>query len=170
MNERGGRTADPRDWKDVGPDADSVIAPEGRNDRVALEGDFTVQQLNTDAITAVEDAEPYSPPTDPVIDVDDRAQVHVLGGFSPSATDGMDAPPSAEDGRPGDAALEDAVRDELRRDAATTDMVVGVRVREGVAYLSGSAASLDDAENAEAVAARVPGVIEVVEEFTVQGM
>jgi osmotically-inducible protein OsmY len=40
--------------------------------------------------------------------------------------------------------------------------------RNGSVRLRGRVADMDDAENAEAVAARVPGVVEVVEELEVQ--
>ena len=74
---------------------------------------------------------------------------------------------SASDGRPGDEALASAIRRELREDATTTDLPLGVAVRRGVAYLRGRVAGPEDAENAEAVAARVPGVVEVVERLEV---
>ncbi len=40
-------------------------------------------------------------------------------------------------------------------------------VRNGVVHLRGRVADLDDADNAEAVASRVPGIREVVEELDV---
>jgi osmotically-inducible protein OsmY len=51
----------------------------------------------------------------------------------------------------------------------TTDLAVRVAVRNGVVYLRGAVSSLDDAESAEEVASRVPGVAEVVEELDVAG-
>ena len=73
-------------------------------------------------------------------------------------------------GRPGDEAIADAIRRELREDALTTDLTIRVTVRDGVAHLRGSVPSLDDAESAEEVAGRVPGVREVIEELDVAGL
>ena len=67
----------------------------------------------------------------------------------------------------GDEALADAVRRELAEDAATAELNIFVAVRNGVAHLRGQVADLDDADNAESVAARVPGIREVVEELDV---
>src|SRR5438105_3153657 len=58
-------------------------------------------------------------------------------------------------------------RRELAEDAATTDLEIVVAVRQGVAHLRGRVSDLDDADNAESVAARVPGIREVVEELDV---
>ena len=74
------------------------------------------------------------------------------------------------DRRPVDEALADAIRRELAEDSATTDLNIVVAVRNGVAHLRGQVADLDDADNAEAVAARVPGVRDVVEELEVAGL
>lgn len=109
----------------------------------------------------------YVPPTDPVIAVNARGNVEVLGGFSETADDQVAPIPSASDGKLGDEAIEDAVRAALRRDAATTDLQIEVLVRNGVAHLRGRVSDLDDADNAEDVASRVPGVREVVEELDV---
>ena len=105
----------------------------------------------------------YFPPTDPVVTTDTRGRVQVLGGFSATSMDSVEVEPSASDALPGDEALADAIRRELREDALTTDLTVRVTVRRGVAYLRGTVPGLDDAENAEEVAGRVPGVREVVE-------
>ena len=111
--------------------------------------------------------EVYVPPTDPVIAADAQGNVEVLGGFSETATDGLSPVPSASDGKLGDEAIEDAVRSALRRDAATTSLEIEVLVRDGVAHLRGRVSDLDDADNAEDVASRVPGVREVVEDLEV---
>ena len=117
-----------------------------------------------------EPAEPdtaYFPPTDPVLTVDDQGNLAVLGGFAASADDDVSAQRSAEDTRPGDEALADAIRRELREDALTTDLAIEVEVDQGVAHLSGEVTDIIDAENAEEVANRVPGVQEVVDELEI---
>lgn len=111
--------------------------------------------------------EVYSPPTDPVITSNERGETEVLGGFSPTSTDEVEVEPSASDNRPGDEALEDAIRRELRQDASTTDLEIRVVVRNGVAHLRGTVPGLEDADNAEAVTSSVPGVTEVIEELEV---
>jgi len=107
----------------------------------------------------------YSPPIDPVVTTDAHGSAHVLGGFG--SEEDVAVEPSASDTRPGDEALADAVRRELAEDAATADLNIFVAVRNSVAHLRGQVADLDDADNAESVAARVPGIREVVEELEV---
>jgi hypothetical protein len=119
---------------------------------------------------SAESGDVYTAPVDPVITADAHGQTRVLGGFEIDSMDDMPVERSAMDSRPGDEALADAVRRELSEDSATTDLEIVVAVRNGVAHLRGQVADLDDADNAEAVAARVPGVREVVEELEVAGL
>ena len=142
-----------------------------------LEPDFTDQVELRDALAAsgagqleaVDEVESgdqvYTPPVDPVVSTDAHGQAHVLGGFG-STEDEVEVDVSS-DGQPGDEALADAVRRELAEDSATADLSIFVAVRRGVVHLRGQVADLDDADNAEAVAARVPGIREVVEELDV---
>jgi len=124
---------------------------------------------STDERAAIQDGEePYFPPTDPVIAPGADGGIEVLGGWSATSSDDVSVAPSATGRVPGDEALADAIRRELREDAATTALDLAVLVRRGVAHLRGRVPDLVDAENAEAVAARVPGVVEVVEELEVQ--
>ncbi len=113
--------------------------------------------------------ETYVPAMDPVLTTDERGRARVLGGFGPSSMDSIEVDRSAEDILPGDEALADAIRRELKEDGATTGLDLYVVVREGVAHLRGRVAGPEDAENAEAVASRVPGVREVVDEIEVMG-
>ena len=107
----------------------------------------------------------YSPPIDPVVKTDAHGRAEVLGGFG--SDDAVPVERSASDGRPGDEALADEVRRRLAEDSATTDLTIFVAVRNGVAHLRGHVTDLDDADNAEAIAASVPGISEVVEELEV---
>ena len=144
-----------------------------------IEPDFTDQRTLNDPIAAAgpsgsyEDAvesgdDVYVPPSDPVVTTDRHGVAQVLGGFSGDSMAEIDVPRSTMDDRPGDAALADTIVRELREDASTTDLIgIRVQVREGVAYLRGRVPLLEDADNAEAVAARVPGIVEVVEELEV---
>lgn len=109
--------------------------------------------------------EVYVPPTDPV-----GTNREVIGGLSSSSMESIEVQRSALDGELGDEAIADAVRRELREDAATTDLEVEVAVGQGVARLTGSVPYLVDSENAEEVAARVPGVVEVIDELEVDAL
>ncbi|MCC6173919.1 MAG: BON domain-containing protein [Chloroflexi bacterium] len=113
--------------------------------------------------------EVYVPPTDPVISADAQGEAHILGGFSETATQDQTVRRSS-DGTIGDEALADAVRLELQRDAATTDLHVDVDVHNGIITLRGEVDGPEDAESAEAVASRVPYVRYVREELTVRRM
>ena len=149
------------------------------DDAVAdVEPSLVDQELLTDPIAApggqdesvdpVEDGdEVYSPPNDPVITAGAHGEARVLGGFAAEATA---RPLRSSDGAIGDEAIADAVRSALRQDAATTDLQVDVAVEGGIVRLFGTVAGLEDVDNAEAVAGRVPGVVDVVEELQVAGV
>jgi osmotically-inducible protein OsmY len=113
----------------------------------------------------------YVPPTDPVAAQTPPGQeTEIIGGLQSSSMDSIAVARSALDGKLGDEAIADAIRRELREDAATTDLVMDVTVEQGVVRLRGRVAYLFDAENAQEVAARVPGVVEVLEELDVDQM
>ena len=167
----------PTDIDDFAGDEPTAEMAETRADVAAeIEPDFTDQPGLFDPIEAAgadssgpedpaETGEVYTPPTDPVVTTDAHGTARVLNGFD--SGEDLTVEPSAMDGRPGDEALADAVRRELAEDAATTDLEIVVAVRQGVAHLRGRVSDLDDADNAESVAARVPGIREVVEELEV---
>jgi osmotically-inducible protein OsmY len=153
------------------PESIAVFQQEG----LEFEPGVNNQPLETNTLN-VDDDEPddeeaeepdtaYFPPTDPVITSDAEGNVEVLGGFAASSDDDLSVQRSAGDDRPGDEALADAIRRELREDALTTDLPVVVEVEQGIAHLSGEVSDVIDAENAEEVASRVPGVQEVVDEL-----
>jgi osmotically-inducible protein OsmY len=130
-----------------------------------LEPDFTDLPLETFPNETDVGAEPIFAATDPVISVDEHGRAHVLGGFSSDSMASIDVEPSAEDTDPGDEALVEAVRRELKEDAATTSLNIEVFVRRGIVHLRGRVPGPEDVDNAEAVAERVPGVREVVDEL-----
>jgi osmotically-inducible protein OsmY len=146
-----------------------------------LEPDFTNQELLEDPTSAMgpsssgddpvgEGDEVYVPPTDPVIAIDEHANAHVLGGFTATSDEEVQVDRSALDGDYGDEALAEAILTELREDSMTTDLRIRVHVRNGIAYLRGRVADVDEAEAAEEVARRVPGLEDVVEELEVAGL
>ena len=124
--------------------------------------------IEDDPFAATDDSETWSPPTDPVVKPTDEGDLAVVGGFSPSSMDDDPAVPRPVTGGIPDEALADAIGRELREDATTTDLDVSVEVEEGVAYLRGRGAGLEDVDNAMEVAGRVPGLVEVVDELEVE--
>lgn len=147
------------------PDTSS-IGDEASPDQ-PLEPDFTGDVGTTDPIIAVEQGITYFPPTDTVVlPADSSEELEVIGGFAATAMDDEASSSGLVRGR-GDDEIADAVRRELISDALTTDLEIEVAVNEGTVILTGSVPSLDDAEAAEAVASRVPGIVEVREELTI---
>lgn len=108
-----------------------------------------------------EGGEPYFAPTDPVL----NGGGEVAGGFDETSMDDVATEPSTIDDDPGDEAIADAVRRELREDAATCHLALSVEVRRGVVYLRGAVDDLEDTDNAADVASRVAGVRQVVEQL-----
>ena len=125
------------------------------------------EPVEDDANEAAEEGQPYFPPTDPVIAVDEQGVARIEGGFGQGEAE-HGAPARAETGTAAsDEALADAIRRELRLDASTASLDVRVNVREGVATLRGEVTDMADDENAVAVAGRVAGVVDVVDELEV---
>jgi hypothetical protein len=124
----------------------------------------------TDFTESVEEAEPYFPPTDPVVRVDDHGVTQIAGGFGDGEAPEVKGPAVAEDiaSAPPDEALEDAVRAELALDASTAHLRLRVAVADAVVTLRGEVADAADSDNALAVAGRVSGVADVVDELTVR--
>jgi osmotically-inducible protein OsmY len=117
----------------------------------------------------VSDAETYFAPTDPVLrPAADAQSLAVVGGFAATSMDTARRE-AGYDPRRDDAITEDVLR-ELREDALTTELVIRVGTRAGVVYLRGEVPTVEDAENAEAVASRVGGVKEVREELVVASL
>ena len=143
----------------------------------ALEpGDFTDQRIMRSAEEAAgpstsfdedevsDGAEVYVPPIDPV-----GTPTEVIGGTQLSSMDSIEVERSS-DGQLGDEAIREAVLRELLEDSATNHLRLDVVVVGGVVRLGGRVADITDAESAEEVAARVPGVVEVEERLDVEAL
>jgi osmotically-inducible protein OsmY len=121
--------------------------------------------VETDPTEAVEEAEPYFPPTDPVVRQDRSGQTQIAGGFGTGELPNANTHAATGD-VPSDEALEDIIHRQLRLDASTAHLHLNVGVLQGIARLGGIVDDEADAENALAVAGDVPGVVEVVDELT----
>lgn len=174
---------DQLDYEVISPDtafeAPDVDREYGFADEWALKDDLSdtepdfVGQVDADEYQrAVEEGEPYFPPTDRVLRPSTSPEeLQVVGGFQDTS---MDEVATTEDEGPGqqpgetdlyrhrdDEDIRDDVLRELSEDSLTTDLTLRVNVVNGVVFLHGAVPSIDDAENAEAVAGGVPGVVEV---------
>jgi osmotically-inducible protein OsmY len=132
----------------------------------------TITDVGTiDPGQSMDEAIPYFPPTDPVVGGQRHRQdeIEVIGGFQTTSMLGDEDIALNQPFRGDEQITEDVLR-ELREDATTTDLRVRVHTRDGVVFLVGEVPTLEDAENAEAVAGRVTGVVEVREELKVTSM
>ena len=138
---------------------------------IAVEGteyDLNDEIGTTDVMESSSESEPFFPPTDVVVRPTSEAHegYEVVGGWAGTSMDDNSEGPAPFSGvELGDEQIADNVSRELRQDSLTTDLQVRVSVRNGVVYLRGSVPTPDDAEAAEEVASRVPGVAEVKEEL-----
>jgi BON domain len=157
--------------------SESLDAAEGSD----LDAGFNDQPLETNAINVADESVPdldvpaepdpaYFASTDPVLGTDDQGGPEIVGGFDPTSMTEDTVDRSTIDGQPGDEAIADAVRRELHEDAETTGLPLTVAVEDGVVRLRGRVADLTDAEDAEEVASRVPGVREVIDETEVSAL
>jgi osmotically-inducible protein OsmY len=163
---------------------DFVETPEYAEDAASAEFDPDMMEDigagTSDPSESVEEAEPYFPPTDPVVRPDDSGQaLEITGGFQDTAMDEvaedpeLDATEDEVDAPEGanirdDETVQEDISRELSEDSATTDLEIAVEVRHGIVTLLGSVPSLEDALAAEEVARRVPGVRDVREETTIE--
>ncbi|MEA2575436.1 MAG: hypothetical protein QOH93_2734 [Chloroflexia bacterium] len=132
------------------------------------EADFMGDPGTTDLVEAIEEGEPYFPPTDPPLRTVGLNNVETLGGFSITS---LEEPTEPEDD-PARVQLNDdeiagRVRYALATDAYTADLNIEVEVEDGTVFLHGTVGSLDDVEQAEQIAGSVPGVIEVEEDLEI---
>lgn len=143
-----------KDRQDIDDVPDSEIEVEPPDDPGAI-----------DPAEAVEEAEPYFPPTDPVVRQGPMGETQIAGGFG---TGEVPETPSHAVTRdvPSDEALEDAIHRQLRLDASTAHLQLHADALQGIVRLQGSVDDEADAENALAIAGDVPGVVEVIDELT----
>ncbi len=143
-----------KDRQDIDDIPDSAVEVEPFN-----------QPVETDPTEAVEEAEPYFPPIDPVVRVDDKGETRIAGGFGTGEPLEQNFHAATKD-VPADEALEDLVHRALRLDASTAHLHLKVGVLQGVVRVQGMIEDESDAENALAVAGDIPGAIDVIDELT----
>jgi osmotically-inducible protein OsmY len=145
---------------------DEAIEPGDFTDQAVIEyGDYAAGPSSSFEDDEASDGdEVFVPPTDPV-----GTDREVIGGLSTTSMDDLSVERSS-DGQLGDEGIRDAILRELREDAMTTDLTIDVEVTDGNVVLRGTVPSIDTAESAEEVAARVPGVVEVDEELDVEDL
>lgn len=142
---------------------------------ISLDATFADDPGTTNVIDVVENGATYFPPTDPPTGrADDNDGFTILNGFADSSTDtfsaNADEPEDDSNRLVTDDELADVVRRELREDAVTTDLDIRVTAAGSTVILRGEVDTLEDAENAEAIANEVPSVVEVREELTIRGI
>lgn len=142
---------------------------------ISLDATFADDPGTTNVIDVVENGATYFPPTDPPTGrADDNDGFTILSGFADSSTDtfsaNADEPEDDSNRLVTDDELADVVRRELREDAVTTDLDIRVTAVGSTVILRGEVDTLEDAENAEAIANEVPSVVEVVEELRIRGI
>ncbi len=155
----------PRMPRALEPVAEPTGSPRIETLAAEVEADFSTLPPELNDAEIMERGDAVFAPVDPVVAIGAHGQAEVLGGFSSDALAEVAVDASAEDALPGDEALAEAIGRELREDAATTNLPIDVFVRRGVAHLRGWVPDVEDADNAEAVALRVPGVRDVVDEL-----
>lgn len=121
--------------------------------------------MTSDPMVASDYAEPYLAPTDPPVVPGGRDSIEVAQGFAPTS-EGTDP---AGDMPLDDDTISERVQRLLQTDAATSNLNLLVTTRNQVVYLRGVVSSNDDGDLAAAVAARLPTVVDVVDETTVAG-
>jgi osmotically-inducible protein OsmY len=69
-----------------------------------------------------------------------------------------------------DKVLCNAIAHELHVDALTFSLIIDIQVEEGIVYLYGSVPTFQDVLNVENVAARVPGINNIIEDLDIANL
>lgn len=116
----------------------------------------------SDPLRAVRDAEPYDAPIDPPVLPGGRYGSEVATGFGSSVEE-----EAVRDGYPrDDEDIREEVSAALRSDSLTSRYPLHAAVVDGVVRLTGRVPSAEDAEYAQSMLANLPGVVDVVDDTT----
>jgi hypothetical protein len=145
-------------------------------DRRSIEA-LTERELRSgetdDPAEAAEEGLTYVAPTDPPLTATDTGEPRIAAGFGSSALD--DEPYDADhhsEPLTRDDEVSERVREAIRSDAATSQYAddLDVETDGRVVILRGTVADLDDEDSIVAVAERVAGISQVVDELEVAGV
>ena len=151
-------------WEDQWPeDGESGADHAGDTDSNGGLTPFPDEVGTTDPIAAARDAEPYSPPSDPPVLPGGKYGVHVATGFGESAEQEAERDNATLD----DEDIRQSVIQTLEDDSLTSKYVLHAAVVNGVVRLTGWVPSADDAEYAQTLASNVPGVVDVLDDTTI---
>ncbi|HZU13600.1 MAG TPA: BON domain-containing protein [Chloroflexota bacterium] len=152
-------------WDEAWPGSDSQerVHPDEETDNLDEELPFPDVVGTRDPIEATRDAEPYMPPTDSPVLPGGTESVHTGVGFGTSALE------ETERGGPfhDDADLQDEALLLLRQDSLTSRHNLIPHAVRGVITLRGIVSDIDDAEHAMSIVGEIEGVVDVVDEMTI---
>ena len=155
---------------EAGVHDDLPTEPEAENVEFLTDLEMRAGETNDPAVAA-EEGMTYVPPIDPpVVPSDDPEGLDIAAGFGTSA---LDEPYDVDHASEAVADEDDTsarVREALRADSATSRFAdtIAIATRGGVVALSGQVDDIEDSDSLVAVASRVTGVAEVVDETEIR--
>jgi hypothetical protein len=151
-------------WDEQWPDGGKRNA--AHESDIDNEGEFTAYPGTVgtrDPLVSARDAEPYDPPTDPPVLPGGKYGIHVATGFGESAEEEAFEDDNSRDDE--DIRLEVVLT--MQHDSLTSKYPLHAAVVNGVVRLTGRIPSADDAEYAQTLLSNVPGVVDVVDDTTI---
>lgn len=148
-------------WPGTGT-AETVHSVQSIDDIDELSGDPDAVGTG-DVLEPIRDGEPYMPPIDPPVLPGGAEGIHTAVGFGTSVEEeALREGPYTQD-----ADLEDAANLMLQQDSLISHYNVVASVRDGVVTLRGRVSDTEDAEHAEAIVGEIEGVVEVIDDTTI---
>lgn len=118
----------------------------------------------TNPIESARDAEPYTPAVDPPVLPGGREGIDMATGFGLSPDEEAADDPSPR----GDEDVLEEVILLLRQDSVTSTYNLTASIRSGVVTIRGLIGSIDEAEHATSLISELTGVVDVVDETTLE--
>lgn len=148
-------------WPGTGT-AETVHSREAIDDIDEVSG-FPESVGTGDILEPIRDGEPYMPPIDPPVLPGGPEGIHTAVGFGTSVEDEAER----EGPYTQDADLEEAATLMLRQDSLTSHYDLRPAVEDGVVTIRGRVSDVQDAEHAQAIVGGITGVVDVVDEMTI---
>jgi hypothetical protein len=149
-------------------------AIEGRSGSLELLTDLELRGDETsDPNVAAEEGLAYVAPSDPpVVPAEAPGGIEIAAGMGASALDEPYDPDHAATLLADEDDMAARIREAIRADAATSDYAdrIAIGTRGGLIVLRGTVDDIGDTDELVAVAQRVTGVVDVVEELAVDGL